>query len=135
MLLFSIAALIVGCSLARQPSWGDAEMAARALPVPQGYTDAGLSRRGDNNCDIDPACEKPFVTRTFRATPPTSVALACDALHTALPSWVSAGLVFDSWGESATSGLQCILHGSLNGIGISADVSSGDIFLHASAQV
>lgn len=131
------AALLItsACSLKpSSPVWGDAERAVSALPVPDGYTDAGVTRTGDENCDIDFGCSAPSVTRTFRPTSPTSRPASCEALHAVLPSWQSAGYQFDRWNESASDGLHCNLAGSVDGLNVGADVSpTGDIRLSALA--
>lgn len=134
-LVVLLAGVVMGCSLTKPPAWNEAEMAVRSLPVPDGYTDAGVSRRGDDNCSIDPACEKPFVTRTFRPPRPTTERAACESFHALIPRWTAVGYQFDRWNEGVGDApdLPCNLSGSMNGLNVGGDVSTtGDIRVRAS---
>jgi hypothetical protein len=116
------------------PVWDEAENSISSLPIPDGYTDTGLSRRGDSNCNWNPSCTSPSVTRTLRPIPPRSRRDSCDTLHRILTSWISKGYTFDRWNESGSDSLLCNLAGSMNGLNVGADVSdNGDIRLSALA--
>jgi hypothetical protein len=136
----ALAGVVIGmaaCSaLPKSPVWNEAERAVSSLPVPSGYDDAGLSRRGDGNCDIDPGCAAPSVTRTFRPTALATERASCEALHATLSAWTSAGYRFDRWYEGAGDApdLPCNLAGSMNGLNVGAQVTpSGEIRLSALA--
>lgn len=130
--LLAVAAVVL--SLTAGPEWDRADNALSSLPVPPGYTDAGLTRRGDSNCNWNPSCVAPSVTRTFRPAQPTSRRQSCDALHATLPAWTSNGFTFDRWNESAGDGLACNLAGTADGLRAGAQVSdNGDIELNALA--
>lgn len=131
-----LASALGACSSAENPqAWSEAEKAVMSLSVPDGYVDGGLARRGDETCVVSPSCEKPWVTRTFKPTEPTSEQAACETFREAVQSWASTGLQQPGWERSAGLGLDCNLAASLEGLPLSGDVSTtGEIRVRASLR-
>lgn len=99
------------------------------MPAPDGYSDSGTSHSGDVDCGVSPSCEDVVVKRTFRPAARVTEESACNSLHTALEKWTRAGFKFQRWGESGTTGLECILVGTIDGMTSRADVWEGEIRL------
>lgn len=136
LIVVLLAAMLGACSSADNPqAWSEAEKAVMSLGVPDGYVDGGLARRGDEACGASPSCEKPWVTRTFRPTTPTSERAACETFRDAVQTWASTGLQQPGWERSAGLGLDCNLAATLNGLALSGDVSTvGEIRVRASLR-
>lgn len=132
---FAVATVGAGCGVSTEPDWSEAESAISSLPVPAGYTESGLDRRGAVDCAVEPSCGVPAITRTLTPTSPRTNEDGCATLHTTLPAWMASGYGFERWGTSATTKSECLLVGTVNGHSVVAEVTPAGAILVTSSTL